>query len=95
MEMQDYLSREIKQIKNERGDEIEVEVRRYEKHYHAIATICEDKPPFKDYFAEATDRKRMNALRKALKDLYEQAYSYPTMQFILYPRKNDDTQGEG
>jgi len=70
-----YISREIKQIINEAGDELEFEIIRYHNRYSVVVTICQDHPPFKDCigFGEHPRRKK-TALRMALKELYTQAY---------------------
>ncbi|MGM7721586.1 hypothetical protein [Metabacillus sp. Hm71] len=73
--LQDYISRKVSQQVNEYGDEIELETIRYYDHCRAVATICQEKPPYKDYFAEAKDQTVRGAARKALKELYLQAYS--------------------
>jgi hypothetical protein len=79
--IQDYvllreISQRVTQLVNEHGDEIELETIQYKDHYHAVATICQDKAPFKDFFAEAVDyHSEKEAARKALKELYRQAYS--------------------
>lgn len=79
--IQDYVllrefSQRVTQLVNEHGDEIELETIRFKGHYRAVATICQDKERFKDFFAEAVDqRSEKEAARKALKELYRQAYS--------------------
>lgn len=83
-----YISREISHFVNEHGDEIELETIQFHDHYRAIATICQEETPFKDCFAEGVDfHSNREAARKALKELYRQAYSYPRFQFILLNRK--------
>ncbi|WP_338788149.1 hypothetical protein [Metabacillus sp. FJAT-53654] len=77
-----YISRKVSQSVNEHGDELETI--KYQDHYHAIVTICQDKPPYNDYFVEVKDYySEKRAARKALKELYRQAYSYPSFQFVL------------
>ncbi|MCM3652922.1 hypothetical protein [Metabacillus litoralis] len=79
--IQDYvllreISQRVTQLVNEHGDEIELETIRFKDHYRAVATICQDKEPFKDFFAEAVDHhSERDAARKALKKLYKKAYS--------------------
>ena len=51
---QDYvslreISRRVTQSVNEHGDEIELETIRFQYHYRAFATICQDHAPFKDF----------------------------------------------
>ncbi|RHW32820.1 hypothetical protein D1B31_20960 [Neobacillus notoginsengisoli] len=53
--MADYLSREVTTFINEHGDEVELDIFYYATHYEAIATICQDFPPFKDHIAFGTD----------------------------------------
>jgi hypothetical protein len=72
----DYLSMEVKRIVNDVGDEIELQVIEYPDHYYVAATICQDAPPFKDYIGVGRDFQCVReAARKALKELYLQAYS--------------------
>ncbi|APH03471.1 hypothetical protein [Bacillus weihaiensis] len=71
----DYISREIEQFNSEYGDEIELEIVHFYDHFRAFATICQDESPFKDYFAEGVDyRSSDEASKKALEELYRQAY---------------------
>ncbi len=71
----DYISRDIEQFISEYGDEIELEIVQFYDHYRAFATICQDESPFKDYSAEGFDyRSSVEASRKALEELYRQAY---------------------
>jgi hypothetical protein len=87
---QNYISRELKQIVNERDDEIELEIIEFHDHYIVIATICEEKPPYKDYLAEGISYvSKKEAARKALTDLYRQAYSRPTVRFMTWNRKDN------
>ncbi|WP_071392876.1 hypothetical protein [Bacillus tuaregi] len=70
-----YISREVKQIINEVGDEIECEIIRYKNRYAVTVTICQDEPPFLDCIGFGEDpRRKKKALKKALKHLYIQAY---------------------
>lgn len=72
---QDHISREVKLIVNDVGDEIELEVIQYSDQFKVVATICQDAPPFKDYIGVGNDKHSVtNAARKALKELYAQAY---------------------
>ena len=71
----EFLSREVKQIVNKLGDEIELEIFQYPNEYYVVATICQDHPPFIDCFSFGSDlRRKKAAIRKALRDLYLQAY---------------------
>lgn len=74
--MRNFLSREVTQLVNDVGDEIELEIIQYDDHFSVTATICQEEPPYKDYIGSGsdTDSKR-EAMRKALKKLYLQAYS--------------------
>lgn len=70
-----YLSREVRQIVNEVGDVIELEIIHYDDHYSVTATICQEEPPFKDCIGFGKDRfTKRRAMKKALKELYLQAY---------------------
>lgn len=83
-----YLSRSISKIVNAQGDEIELENFQYQDHYRTVATICQEKPPFKDFIAEGFDYySERNAAEKALKQLYSEAYPYPSFQFIVMNKK--------
>ena len=83
-----YVSRSIVHIVNDLGDEIELESFQYQDHYRTVATICEEKLPFKDIVAEGFDYfSERNATEKALKQLFSEAYSYPSHQFIIMNRK--------
>ncbi len=73
--MENIISREVTQLVNDIGDEIELEILEYIDHYSVTATICPDNPPFKDYIASAIDfRSKRNAMKEALKKLYVKAY---------------------
>ncbi|WP_338452563.1 hypothetical protein R4Z09_12190 [Niallia oryzisoli] len=70
-----YISREVKQVINDFGDEIEFEIIRYKNRYSLTVNICQNKPPFLDCIGFGEDpRRRKSAIRKALKELYLQAY---------------------
>ncbi|TDL78988.1 hypothetical protein [Peribacillus frigoritolerans] len=70
-----YRSRRVLQIVNEHGDEMEIETISLKNHWHVIITICQEKPPFREYLAEGIDHKSEKAAaRKALKKLYQKAY---------------------
>lgn len=69
------VSRKVSQMVNEHGDEIELETIQFQDHCRAFATICQNELPFKDYFAEGFDyHSEKEAARKALEELYRQAY---------------------
>lgn len=72
---QNYRSRRVLQVMNEHGDEMEIETIKYKDHWHAITTICQEQSPYKDYIAEGIDLSERGAVRKALRKLYQQAYS--------------------
>ncbi|WP_041580785.1 hypothetical protein [Bacillus sp. 1NLA3E] len=73
--MENLISREVTQLVNDIGDEIELEIFQYIDHYSVTATICPDTPPFKDYIATGSDRhSKRKAMKKALKELYLKAY---------------------
>lgn len=72
--MELYQSREVTQLVNEFGDEIELEMIQYGGHYYVIATICPDYLPFKDYIGRGKDPlSKRNAAKIALKELYLKA----------------------
>lgn len=48
IKMKPYQLREVTQLVNEFGDEIEIEIIQYSHYFHVVATICPDTPPFKD-----------------------------------------------
>jgi hypothetical protein len=66
-----YISHRVSPKVNEHGDEIELETIKFDDHCRAVATICQDTPPFKDFFAEARDQ----LSGKAINELYLQAYT--------------------
>ena len=73
--MELYQSREVTQLVNEFGDEIELEMFQYDNHFYVIATICPDHLPFKDYIGRGKDRlNKRTAVKMALKELYMKAY---------------------
>ena len=73
--MELYQSREVTQLVNEFGDEIELEMIQYNNHYYVIATICPDQFPFKDYIGRGKDPlSKRTAVKSALKELYMKAY---------------------
>ncbi|MFY0761460.1 hypothetical protein AB1K32_21940 [Metabacillus dongyingensis] len=70
-----YCSRRVLQIVNEQSDEIGLEMIKYINHWHAVTTICQEEPPFKDYIADGIDQSKRGAARKALRELYLKTYS--------------------
>lgn len=75
MEWNVCLSREVRQLVNDVGDEIELEILKYSDHYYVVATICQDHLPFKDYLAIGRDfHSKKRAIKKALRELYLEAY---------------------
>ncbi|OAS88202.1 MULTISPECIES: hypothetical protein [Metabacillus] len=58
-------SRRVLHKVNKNGDVIELEILKFDEN--AIATICQDKPPFKDYLAEAKEQFKRLTAKKALK----------------------------
>lgn len=67
-----YISRRVTIKVNEHGDEIELEILKFDES--AMAIICREKPPFKDYLAEAKNQFKNLTARKALNEPYPQAY---------------------
>jgi hypothetical protein len=71
-----YIDRSVSRLINEYNDEIEMEIIKYQDHYKVVVTICQEKPPYKDFIGVGTDKmSAKRAARKALKDLYLLAYS--------------------
>lgn len=72
----EYIDRSVSRLINEYNDEIEIEISKYQDHYKVVVTICQEEPPYKDFIGIGTDkRSARRAARKALKDLYLNAYS--------------------
>ncbi|WP_299093869.1 hypothetical protein [uncultured Metabacillus sp.] len=70
-----FIAREVTQFVNEHGDEIELETVQYSDHYRAVATICQEEEPFKDFYAEGISAlSEKEAVSQALEELYRQAY---------------------
>jgi hypothetical protein len=71
-----YIDRSVSRLINEYNDEIEMEIIKYQDQYKVVVTICQEEPPNKDFIGVGTDRRSARrAARKALKDLYMEAYS--------------------
>jgi hypothetical protein len=71
-----YISMEVTQFFNEYGDEIEMDIIRYPNEYQVTVNICDEAPPYRDFTATATDiRSKRKAAKRALLELYQQAYS--------------------
>ena len=71
-----YLSRKVVQMINNEKVEIEFEIIHYPNYYKAVATICQDFPPFKDFIAFGkSSHSQKRAIQKAIKDLNQQAYT--------------------
>jgi hypothetical protein len=68
-----FILRRVTHKVNEHGDEIELETLKFDEY--AIAIICQDKPPFKDYLAEAKFQLEKRTARKTFNELYLQAYT--------------------
>ncbi|MFJ5621665.1 hypothetical protein ACIQD3_02830 [Peribacillus loiseleuriae] len=85
--MENYISREVKQWVNAHGDEIELEISEYslsiytrqrifpisDRYFKVIATICQEEPPFKDFFATGMAFKKSIAIKKAIQNLHNEA----------------------
>ncbi|MDW2878153.1 MULTISPECIES: hypothetical protein [Bacillaceae] len=70
-----YRNSRVVRLKNEHGDEVEVELMQFPSYYKVTATICEDAPPYKDFIGIGVDDdNESSALRKALRELYLDAY---------------------
>jgi hypothetical protein len=71
----EYQNSRVVRIKNEHGDEVEVELLQFPSYYKVTATICQDAPPYKDCLGIGVDDyNESSALRKALRELYLDAY---------------------
>lgn len=71
----DAESYEVTVFSNEFGDEIELTVYQFPNEYYAVAVICQEEEPFKDFTGIGVDlRRKKTAIKKALIHLYEQAY---------------------
>jgi hypothetical protein len=90
---QNYISREVLQIVNEHGDEIELETIQFDDHYRAIATICQDQTPSKDYIGFGHDTvSERNAIEEALRELYQNTYNYENIfSKLLIPTTKNNT----
>ena len=69
---QKFISREVVLLTNEHNDEIEMEIVQFHNHYHVYATICNESG---DFDGEGRDLTEREAARKALKELYHNAYN--------------------
>jgi len=65
------ISREVVHLMNEHDDEIEMEIFQFHSDYYVYATICNERG---DFNGEGRDLNEREAARKALKELYRQAY---------------------
>ncbi|OXT15828.1 hypothetical protein B9K06_18775 [Bacillus sp. OG2] len=71
----EYQNSRVVRIKNEHGDEVEVELLQFPSYYKVTATICQDASPYKDCIGIGLDYEiESSALRKALRELYLDAY---------------------
>jgi hypothetical protein len=71
----EYRKSRVVRIKNEYGDEVEVELLQFPSYYKVTATICQDYSPYKDCIGIGVDDdNESSALRKALRELYLDAY---------------------
>ncbi|MFJ7974822.1 hypothetical protein ACIQZI_03780 [Peribacillus sp. NPDC096379] len=85
--MENYISREVKRLINRYGDEIELEIFEYsltihtrqrifpisDRYFKVVATICQDEPPFKDFFATGMASKKRIAIKKAIQNVHKEA----------------------
>lgn len=75
MQIVQIIERKVSRFNNEFNDEIEMEIIKYQDHYKVVVTICQEEPPFKDYIGIGMDRRSARrAARKALSNLYKEAY---------------------
>ncbi|MGD6900448.1 hypothetical protein [Bacillus infantis] len=71
----EYRNSRVIRIKNEHGDEVEIELLQFPSYYKVTATICQDFSPYQDCMGIGVDDDNENsALRKALRELYLDAY---------------------
>ncbi|MCA1040543.1 hypothetical protein LCM00_13600 [Bacillus infantis] len=71
----EYRNSRVIRIKNEHGDEVEVELLQFPSYFKVTATICQDYSPYKDCIGIGVDDDtERSALRKALRELYLDAY---------------------
>jgi len=65
-----FISREVIHLINEHNDEIEMEIGQFHNHFYVYATICNESGDLNVDGKDLDER----AARKALKELYHQAY---------------------
>lgn len=71
----EYRKSRVVRIKNEHGDEVEIELLQFTAYYKVTATICQELSPYKDCIGIGLDdNNEGSALRKALQELYREAY---------------------
>ncbi|NKE03990.1 hypothetical protein [Mesobacillus selenatarsenatis] len=76
MQTIDIIDRRVSRFMNDYNDEIEMEIIKYPDYYKVVVMICQEEPPFKDFIGIGTDKRSgRRAARKALNDLYLEAYS--------------------
>lgn len=52
-----------------------MEIIQFLDHYKVVVTICQEKPPYKDFIEIGTSRRsKRRAAKKALMELYREAY---------------------
>jgi hypothetical protein len=82
----EYRNSRVVRIKNEYGDEVEVELLQFPSYYKVTATICQDTSPYKDCIGIGVDdENESSALRKALRELYLEAYGRASS--LLFSRR--------
>ncbi|MCP1157007.1 hypothetical protein [Bacillus infantis] len=82
----EYRKSRVVRIKNEHGDEVEVELLQFPSYYKVTATICQDYSPYKDCIGIGVDNdNESSALRKALRELYLDAYGRSSS--LLFSRR--------
>ncbi|MDT0160679.1 hypothetical protein [Bacillus sp. AG4(2022)] len=82
----EYQDSRVVRIKNEHGDEVEIELLQFPAYYKVTATICQDSSPYKDCIGIGVDDNNKNsALRKALQELYLDAYGRSSS--LLFSRR--------
>lgn len=69
-----YRSRKVSQLIDGYNNEVEIETVQYSDHYHVVATICQEEPPYYDCFGEGRDENEREAVKIALKELYGRTY---------------------
>ncbi len=72
------INRKVSHLINEYDEEIEMEIIQLHDHYKVVVTICQEKPPYKDFIGIGTRRRsKKRVAKKAIMELYREAYPEP------------------